>query len=213
MTDIDGLYRAVLGGSLDGAEGRTLELLLDLGREIVGADEGSLLVVDEAARELVFVMTRGSATSERALRGQRIPFGQGRTGLAAITGEPQAGAPLLGPVGQIPTGERAVHAPESVLAAPMLVGDRVVGVITAVVFDGARTFGARDVRLYGTLAAIAGAIVDQQQRLGVIEGATGDGSGPMHRITGSLARIGAADAAARTRVAALLETIEQLVRP
>ena len=210
---MDNLSRAVLGGSLDGAEGRTLELLLDLGREIVGADEGSLLVVDEAARELVFVITRGNATSERALRGQRIPFGRGPTGLAAATGEPQAGAPLLHAVGQVPIGEGAVHEPESVLAAPMLVGDRVVGVITAVSFDGARTFGARDVRLYGTLAAIGASIVDQQQRLGVIEARDDRAAGPMHRITGSLARIGATDAAARSRVAVLLESIEQLVRP
>lgn len=191
------LSRALFGGSPAGAEGHTLRLVLSLAVELVEADEGSILVLDDATCELVFAMT----SADPSLIGQRVPVGEGPTGLAVATRSVQAGAPL--------SPHHSARSPAAELAAPLVVGDRVVGVLTAVSFAGGKTFGARDIRAYGKLAALAATVVDQQQRLGVIEGEIGDG--PMDRITGSLARIGAVDTDSREQVANLLETIEHLV--
>ena len=51
-------------------EEAVLRLLIELGIQVVGAEEGSLLVLDELAGDLVFAMTVGSKTSERALAGR-----------------------------------------------------------------------------------------------------------------------------------------------
>ena len=57
--------------------------------------QGSLLVLDEKKKELVFAMTIGSRSSEMTLIGQRVPLGKGITGLAAQMREVQIGAPTF----------------------------------------------------------------------------------------------------------------------
>jgi len=52
-----------------------------------------------------------------------------------------------------------------VIAAPMLIGDTLIGVITCVSFKKGKRFGAGDARLYAGLASIAGVVVDQHRRL------------------------------------------------
>jgi hypothetical protein len=55
-------------------EEQILLLLIQLAVEMVGADEGSILVLDESTQELVFAMTVGDSNSEQKLRGQRVPL-------------------------------------------------------------------------------------------------------------------------------------------
>ena len=82
-----------------------------------------LLVLDrnqEPPRELVFAMTVGSGGSEDTLAGQRVPVGEGLTGLAALTHEVQIG---------VPTIQGAVRMPKRVgwqnAMELLLLGDRV----------------------------------------------------------------------------------------
>lgn len=157
-TTILGLY---LGITAKSPEEGVLRLLIELGAQFVGADEGSLLVWDADQSELVFAMTLGSGESEKNLIGQRVPLGEGITGLAAQTREVQVGAPTLGV-------EQAV-APRSVLAAPMLVVDDLAGVITAVSFAPNKYFSAADALLYGRLASVAGVVIEQRRRLAAVE--------------------------------------------
>ena len=49
-----------LGVSSESSEELVLRLLIELGAQFAGAEEGSLLVRDEASSELVFAMTIGS---------------------------------------------------------------------------------------------------------------------------------------------------------
>jgi GAF domain-containing protein len=154
------------------AEGRpeheVLRLLIELCAQFVGAAEGSLLLLDreeDPPTSLVFAMTVGSGESEAALRGQRVPLGEGLVGLAAVSHEVQIGSPSYEGVeyareGVVPAGE-----PASLIAAPMLAGDDLVGVVTAVTFDAARRFSEDDARLYARAAAVAGLILDQARRL------------------------------------------------
>jgi GAF domain-containing protein len=136
--------------------------LIETGVQSVGAEEGSLLVLDEETDELRFAMTVGSEEAEKNLLGQRVPLGKGITGLAASTHEVQIGAPTFKDVKQL---EQRSAGPEAVIAAPMLIGDNLVGVITAVSFKKGKRFTSKDALLLARFASIAAIVVDQRRRL------------------------------------------------
>ncbi len=186
-----------------------LRLLIELGAQVVNATEGSLLVYDPTANDLVFAMTVGGADT---LVGQRVPLDKGLTGLAAATREVQIGAPTFMGVKQ---GEGHQAGPSGVIAAPMLVADELVGVITAVTFEQGKRFSSKDGELYGRLAAVAGVVVQQRRQLKTIEdqakAGVVKGDDVEHRIAGSLAAIGKHGGSnALARVAKILAELEGL---
>jgi len=194
-------------------EASVLRLLIELGAQVVGADEGSLLVLDEPARELVFAMTVGQA--DQKLEGQRVPLGQGLTGLAALSREVQMGAPTFHVAGE----EAVAGKPQAVIAAPMLIQDSVVGVITAVSFARDKRFGSRDAELYARIGAVAGVVVDQHRRLRAVEALSSAEGGKRaagaetdaEQIAASVGRLAAARPDALAAVARLLRELEGLV--
>ncbi|MEW6280608.1 MAG: GAF domain-containing protein [Candidatus Eremiobacterota bacterium] len=152
-------------------EERALRLILELGTDLVGADEGSLLVLDEAAQELILTMTVGSKASEEKLRGQRVPVGKGITGLAVLTRSVQVGSTTFTDIEQSSERdpERKGIDPTAVVAAPLLAGDNVVGAITGVSFKPDKRFSARDADRYARFACVAGVVIDQRRRLHVMD--------------------------------------------
>jgi len=154
-----------LGICSDSSEEKVLRLLIELGAQFAGAQEGSLLVLDEERSELVFAMTVGSADSEKSLIGQRVPLGEGLVGLSAQTHEVQIGAPRF----DVPDAKQDGGKPTAVLAAPMLIGDRLIGVVTAVSFDPEKRFRSGDAMLYGRIATVAGVVVEQRRQLAAVE--------------------------------------------
>lgn len=186
-------------------EAAVLRLLVELGAQVVGASEGSLLVFDVASDDLVFAITVGS--SEEALVGTRVPLGQGLTGLAALTHEVQIGAPTY----KLPSleGEMAPNQPRAVMAAPMLADSTLVGVMTAVRFHGSN-FGAEDAQLYARLASVAALVVQQRHRILALEKPE-NALGEAHTTAlGSLNRIATARADAMCHVARVLAELEGL---
>lgn len=169
MKASDHILSNLLGIARRSPEAAVLRLLVELGIEAVGADEGSLLALDREKDELVFTMTAGSAASEKALLGQRVPVGKGLTGLAARTGEVQIGAPTFKDIRQRRRSGKAGGPPAVMLAAPMLIQDELIGVITAACFDPERRFTGKDASLYGKVASVAGVVVAQQRRLRLAE--------------------------------------------
>jgi hypothetical protein len=187
------------------AEERVLRVLIELGAQVVDASEGSLLVFDPEKNDLAFAMNVGGSD---VLIGQRVPLNQGLTGLAAATREVQIGAPTFKGVKQASSG------PEAVIAAPMLVGDDLVGVITAVSFVSGKRFTARDGDLYSRLAAIAGVVVDQRRRLNAAaSGVQTTSTGPEHTVAASIGRIAKSRPDALKGLATILAEIEALVAP
>ena len=151
---------------------QVMRLLVELCGQVVGAEEGSLLVVDhtqDPPRELIFAMTVGSRQSEETLSGQRVPLGEGLAGIAALTHEVQIGAPLYDGVQQAKRGEAPPGQPTAVIAAPMLIDDRLVGVITAVSFKPGKRFTREHAALYARAASLAGVVVDQRRRIDALE--------------------------------------------
>ncbi|MBI5684073.1 MAG: GAF domain-containing protein [Verrucomicrobia bacterium] len=173
MMKSNSVLDAYLGISSKTPEEAVLRLLIEMGAQFVGAEEGSLLVFDERKKDLVFAMTIGSDESERTLIGQRVPIGRGITGLAAQTREVQIGAPTFG-TRQAKRRDGRSEAPKSVLAAPMLIGDRLVGVLTAVSVRAGKLFNSNDALLYARVAAVAGVVVEQSRRLAAVEAARTD---------------------------------------
>jgi len=153
------LYLAIAPRS---PEAHVLRLLVELGVQCVHADEGSLLVLDKEKEDLVFCMTAGS--SESTLIGQRVPLGEGLTGLAAVTHEVQIGSATFDGVTQTEehSGSRAPH---DLIAAPMLAAGELVGVVTAVNFGPERHFSGEHAQLFGRIAAVAGLVIQQRQQL------------------------------------------------
>lgn len=149
-----------------------LEQLIQIGLKILNASQGSLLVVEPDKKNLRFAMVAsksGLMNFQRlfsSLVGKTVPIGEGVTGMAALTHDIQTSTRASG-------GEKFYHvkgdgSPNAVLAAPMLIGDHLVGVITAVRFDRGKPFTAEECRTYGVFANIAAVVVDQQQRLATL---------------------------------------------
>lgn len=167
-----GISERRLGLAAEATEHAVLRLLIELCAQVVGASEGSLLLLDaseDPPSSLVFAMTVGSDESEGKLRGQRVPLGEGVVGLAAVTHEVQIGAPSYQGVAYAREGRVSAGEPASLIAAPMLADDELVGVITAVTFDAGRPFRAEDATLYGRAAAVAGLLLERSRRLRALE--------------------------------------------
>lgn len=161
----DPIIATLWGIAPESAEGSVLRLLIELGAQIVGAQSGSLLVLDDDGKDLVFAMAVGDEETARVLPGQRVPVGKGITGLAAQTHEVQIGSPTYAGVKQARSKGTSTGAPSVVMAAPMLIDDELIGVITAASFDPEKRFSASDAQLYARLATVAGVVVGQHRRL------------------------------------------------
>ncbi|MBW2523525.1 MAG: GAF domain-containing protein [Deltaproteobacteria bacterium] len=213
------VLNAFLGVASESSEEKVLRLLIELGAQFVGAQEGSLLVLDDESAELVFAMTIGSDASEQSLIGQRVPLGEGLVGLAAQTHEVQIGAPRFDVPGAA-EGKADQGKPQAVLAAPMLIGDRLIGVITAVSFDPDKRFGTADAMLYGRIATVAGVVVEQRRKLAAVEALQRGDTMPEavsqeertdREIVDSVQRLVRLNPAAKPQVARLLGVVESLL--
>jgi len=210
----DHLLSRFLGILPSTPEEKILRMLIELGCEVVGGQEGSLLVYDKEDDVLRFAMTVGDPESEKKLRGQAVPLGAGLTGLAAATLEVQTGAPTFKDVEQQQRKGDA-SAPDAVIAAPMVSGDELVGVVTAVSFEDGKRFSSRDARLYAGFAAIAAIVVDLRRRLSAYE--SGQAAVPQEeseraklerKILASVQRLIGGDTARLAAVAELLGAVE-----
>ena len=211
MAKPDNVLETYIGISYKSPEEKVLRLLIELGAQIVGVQEGSLLVLDEKKGELVFAMTVGSSSSEEELGGQRVPLGKGIVGLAAQTHEVQIGAPTF--------DTEQTQEPKTVIAAPMLMGDRLIGVITAVSFQPDRRFNSNDATLYARIATVAGVIVEQRRRLSSVEALQEGLASPKaiteeerldQEIVGIVKRLVRSKPDAKARIVRVLSDIEKL---
>jgi hypothetical protein len=155
------LSRAIGTGGA-GLEVQASRRLLTIAVGAIEAEEGSLLIWDEEINELRFVATVGGDGAEAALIGQRVPLGKGVTGLAAVTRGVQIGSPTYADIHQT---KRLAAGPESIVAAPIIAGERLLGVMTGVTFEAGRSFGAAQAAAYDEYAAVMAVLLEQGRRL------------------------------------------------
>ncbi len=136
-------------------------LLIKTGLRMLQADEGSLLVYRKEHSDLQFVSTIGGS-SPTPLQGLTVPIGRGITGMAAMTCEIQTASRASGSDFFDIADDGA---PNSVIAAPILIDDELIGVITAVSFKRDKTFSTEDCQNFSLLASLGGIIITQEQQL------------------------------------------------
>jgi transcriptional regulator with GAF, ATPase, and Fis domain len=137
------------------------DLLIQLGLKLLGADEGSLLVYRKKYKDLQFVSTIGG-DSPKQLVGKTVPIGEGITGMAAMSGEIQTSTRASGSrFFEVPDDGK----PNSVIAAPILLDDELIGVITAVSFDLDKSFSTVDCQKYAIVAELGAIVLRQEQQI------------------------------------------------
>ncbi len=172
--------QTVLSGSGDAL----LQSIIEAAARIFGAGAGSILLVNEEEQVLEFRVACGPVGQN--LIGTKYPLDKGIAGYVVMTGQPIA----TSHVDQDTRFDRAFaqstgYVPESILATPLLSGDRIIGVMEVLDKVDAASFGMQDMELLGIFAQQAALAIDQSQQLSKIEQALIQG----------LKRLAAADAA------------------
>ena len=139
LRDIEAVTDAALS-RLD--EQALLETLLERVKKTLQADTAAVLLLDQAARQLV--ATAASGIGEEVVQGARIPFGTGFAGRVAATG---------GPVVLTEVNATTVSNPllvdrgiRSLLGVPLFAGGKVIGVMHVGSLTG-RRFSREDTEL------------------------------------------------------------------
>jgi len=136
-----------------------LRMLMSLGKEMFDAEACSILLVDEDTNELVFEVALGE--KEQEVSKHRIPPGQGIAGKVAQSGE----ALVINSVKDYPEFyaqiDRSVgFQTRNMLALPLKVKDRIIGVVEMINKREQRDFEEKDVMLGMTLANQAAVAID-----------------------------------------------------
>lgn len=126
---------------------------------VINAKDGSLLVLDEETDELVFVLARGEVEQDQ-LTGHRVPPGKGIAGWVVSNRKPTI-------VNNAPADSRFYAGVDqtfhfqtnSVLAAPIVGGDRVLGVIEVLNKHNRQPFNSADQTLMVLLCRFAGEVL------------------------------------------------------
>jgi GAF domain-containing protein len=141
-----------------------LQSIIDAATRIFGAARASLFLVDEASQELVFRVACNA--SDSSLIGMRIPLDRGIAGYVAMTGQPLA----ISNVQQDPRFNRDFakstgYIPQSILATPLLMDERVIGVMEVLDKISASSFGLQDMELLALFAEQAAIAIHQSQQV------------------------------------------------
>jgi GAF domain-containing protein len=165
MADPQELRAAVAAGAL-GAEDTQAALLrsiVDVARAIFAARASSIMLYDEPARELEFAAVSGEGAD--FLVGRRISSASGIAGWVATARQPV----VLEDVGADPRFARDVaestgFVPRGLMAAPLLLGERVIGVLSVLDRPQQAHFTLSEMELLGSFAVQAALALDLVQR-------------------------------------------------
>jgi len=140
-----------------------LQKILESAVNILNAEAGTFFLIDEATEELVFRVVIGPAS--QSLIGQRLPRGSGIAGKAAL----ERRAMIENNVEQVAswdasTDQRSGFRTQSVLAVPLELKDRVIGVLEVINRRDRLPFREEDASLLTAFAAQA-AIAIENARL------------------------------------------------
>lgn len=142
-----------------------LDGILEVALNALAAKDGSLMLVDEDTKELVFVVVHGSV--RHTLVGHRMPMGTGIAGWVAQHREPVI-------VGNVYTDPRfssgvdqnfAFHT-QSLICVPIVYNEQVLGVFQALNKRNGETFTKADLSLLGVVAQLAATAMNKAQMVG-----------------------------------------------
>lgn len=133
--------------------------VLDSAIRAIGAKDGSLLLPDDQTGELVFVLVQGESAKAN-LVGRRLPAGRGIAGWVA---EHRRGTT----VNNVPADERFYpeldveldYRTNSLLAAPLLGGNRLLGVVEVINKQDGKLFSMGNLTLLTLMCRFAGELL------------------------------------------------------
>ena len=133
-----------------------LASVLERSVRLLGVSLGELALYDAATNELEVVVSQ--YVGGRSFVGVKIASGQGAMGTVAATRKPLIIEDYLTWPGRI--GSYDEDAVRGILAAPLLIGERLVGVIAFSDRDPSRKFGESDLRLVNLFTAQAAVAIE-----------------------------------------------------
>jgi GAF domain-containing protein len=141
-----------------------LQSIVDAAARILGAAAASIALVDEQQQELEFKVSYGIGNED--VVGMRIPLDKGIAGYVAMTGQPIAISNVQQDARFNQDFARSTgYVPRSILATPLVWGDRVIGVMEVLDKINAPSFGLQDMELLGLFAHQAAIAIFQSQQL------------------------------------------------
>jgi GAF domain-containing protein len=166
LVSIEASGQTVLSGSGD----ELLNSIVEAAAHIFGAAAASILLINEEEQVLEFKVAVGPA--KKSLVGVKYPMDRGIAGYVAMTGQPLATAKVQDDARfDREFAESTGYIPESILATPLLSGDRIIGVMEVLDKIDASSFGMQDLELAGMFARQAALAIDQSQQIQRVENA------------------------------------------
>ncbi len=209
MSDLRAAVAAGVLGTED-AYRSLLQATVEVARAIFHAKAASVFLLDQEADELVFEAVAGEGAGE--LVGKRFPSSTGVAGWVLTTGQPLVVDDLTADTRfSREAAESTGYVPRGLMAVPLLVEERALGVLEVLDRPADSTFTLAEMNLLGLFANQAAVALDLLQR-GRRARAALDGDGEL----GALARIAAtlegAEDEQREAGLRLLAALEQLLR-
>jgi transcriptional regulator with GAF, ATPase, and Fis domain len=141
---------------------RLLEMIVQTATHVIGAHRGSLLLIDQAAGDLVFEVSATGEVSE--LQKIRVPLGEGIAGHVALTGQALAIADAQSdPRHAAEIAQQTGYLPNSLLCVPLEFEDEVIGVIELMDKQDMGSFDASDMHTLGLFARQAAIAIEQSR--------------------------------------------------
>lgn len=143
-------------------EERLLELILANAMQAIAANAGALFLVDGVHNDLVFRLALGGEAGE--VNGIHVPLGHGVAGLVAVSGQPMILSDADGdPRHASDIAARVNYRPRTILCVPMLLDDRVIGVLELLDKLDAPAFTMGDMATLSLFAEQAAVAIEQAQ--------------------------------------------------
>jgi GAF domain-containing protein len=162
---VSDLEAAIAAGVLgaDEAHRALLQATVEVARAIFGAKAASVFLLDEEADELVFEAVAGEGEGE--LIGMRFPAGTGIAGWVLTTRQPLIVDDLTADTRwSRSAAESTGYVPKSMMAVPLLVEERALGVLNVLDRPEESRVRLREIDLLGLFANQAAIALDLLQR-------------------------------------------------
>jgi GAF domain-containing protein len=152
--------RAVLPRSNDAL----LQSIVEAAARIFGGAAASILLVNEEKHTLEFRVAYGAAN--RDLIGMSFPLNHGIAGYVVMTGQPIAISDVQRDARfNRDFAQSTGYVPRSILATPLLAGERAIGVMEVLDKIDSASFGMQDMELLGIFAKQAALAIEQSQHM------------------------------------------------
>jgi len=207
------LQAAVAAGVLGAEEGHRalLQSTAEVARAIFKARASSIFLLDTETDELVFEAVAGEGA--QTLVGQRFPSSTGVAGWALVTRQPLVVDDLTADTRfSQEAAESTGYVPKALMAVPLLVEDRALGVLEVLDRSSEQPFSLADMNLLGLFGSQAAVALDLLQRARRARAALA-GEGELGALARVAAHLEAAGEEARQAGLELLRSLERLLTP